>query len=279
MFDLCYMDQGASLELQTTSLPEYDIAVKLAANQVRFAVWGVYVTFEADTEERYWPVRSRVFWQQKIQGFIYFWPRDNLPGLGEEDNVTVISTANIALPSLPNPAIEESQAGKIAFVAPGQGLNFSIVLDNSTGPSVSNKFTVPDGSTEASTSTLTISLAYSGATLRNRDVFKGALSAMALMAAWGPNTVLPGLRGPGSLQMISGLDQQGIPLLRCRHVIRVMRKMAEWMVNNRRFAEVDIVISKYGVEVATGHFFGAVPEDVALNIANSTFLSINQAIS
>ena len=99
---------------------------------------------------------------------------------------------------------------------------------------------------------------------------------MSLIASYGQNTAINGITGEGiigavALKMGSKIDAAGRPPHRCRHVLRVLKKMTHWMVSNRGFEEIDTILSVDGARIATGRIRYS-RADAMFESANSTFI-------
>ena len=104
---------------------------------------------------------------------------------------------------------------------------------------------------------------YNGATLNSVGVFLTVLATMKESANEGADSRCNSLITGGSdvvlFHITSEKDQYGNPLLRHRHVIKLVRKVALKMVSDHRFAEMIVVLELNGVKAAEGAFIKDTP--------------------
>lgn len=264
MYDLCSLGPRAALAERTWSLPQWDLYVKISATRTQYAVWTIFVTFQPDADLGYWPIKAQLFLENNFVGRISMAHQNNPWGSTKDNNATAFNVSSAVSSSLVSASTEGVQHENPASVEPAQPWNVT---------------TVPDDSIEVGVgSPLTIELRYNGVSMRNRMFFRNTLAAMSYLAQYNPTLPIMALAGEIDLSMESEVDSQGKPLLRIRHVYKVARQMANWMVNNHRYGEADIILSKDGARIATGRLrAGETPSNAAIEVTNSTF--INQATS
>lgn len=259
MYDLCFLGPGAALAERTWSLPQWDLCVKISAMRTQYAIWAIFVVFEPDADMGYWPIKAQLFLEHRFVGRISMAHQNNPWGSTKENNATTLNVS-IAVPfSLVNISTKGVQDRAPASVEPPQPWDVATVPDDSIDVGVG--------------SPLTIELRYNGASMRNRMFFRNTLAAMSYVAQYNPTMPIMALAGDIDLAMQSEVDSQGNPLLRVRHVYKVARQMANWMVNNHKYSEADIILSKGGTRIATGRLrAGATPSKAAIEITNGTFI-------
>ena len=218
MEELCFMDQEADFRDPPThwwSLPQYHILLYMEnVSEVRFAVWGLFLTVLASRQLAFWPMHAviRIF-DRPTDGLIVFNHR-------LLDNSTVIEIP-----------------GNLSFT--GSAAN---PPDNTTDLGIS---------LEAHHQTRVIPT-YRGAKMSSFEVFRWALEAMVVAAEQGPNVRCNGLRVDSGIIIRSEYDGRGQSLLWYRHVIKAMKILTRWMVDNDRFAEMDFELQRDGVTIAQG---------------------------
>lgn len=231
MYDLCFLDQGSELQARTWALPHYNLVIGMTADETRYAVWGLFSTVDAGANAGYWQISAMLHWQGRA---------------GRIGQVTITEQTLIA-----------DIVGDLCSVTPS--LSAKITVDDQEliqpGASASSSATAtgPSSPTSLGADRLIFSLAYNGVSLRNKAVFKSILAIMAITVQSVHVTGrFEGFTEAGGFTLVSEHDMHGEPLLEYKHVYKLMRAMARWMVANRKFQETDIAISKSGVTIATG---------------------------
>jgi len=213
MYDLCYMDQKAEILSRFWSLPEFDLTVDITATEARYAIWGLQGSTDADVYAGCWPFISQLTLGGVMQGHVSIRPSSQSRHLLAEE-VQWNSTIAVSM-------------------QPGNG---TASLD-----------TVSDLGGE-----LDVHQTYNGADLDPKYVFSTCLKIMSYSAQFGPHTPAKEIDIDGGLVLTSDYDDTGKPLLRYRHVFKLMRVMANTMVRENHFGEMDVELWKYGRRIAWG---------------------------
>lgn len=223
-------DQRKTWEFFHWGLPEYDVLVFFVSSapsgapsglQTSFVVWCIeFVMYSVSRLRRYSPLVADIYWQDVKVGKLAMTKRAQ-------------PTPTIAATSLPQRNV-------------GLG-NSSSVLNATEDPS----------SLSDSSGSFVVFYDYRGVTLNSIEIFLVVLEAMKRAANEGADGFCLELWSESPtvrFYIKSEMDQYGKPLLRYRHVVRLLKKVAFKMVSNRRFAEMLIVLELNGVKAAEAAF-------------------------
>jgi len=227
---LAVQDQRKTWEAFYWTLPEYNVCIFLIPSaasgtpsglQTRFAVWCLdYVMNSISISRRYNPLIAELCWQDVKVGEVSI-------------ERTPQPTSSIAATSLPQRNVRFGNSSSL----------LNATKDLNSLSDLGESFVV---------------FFYNGVTLNSVGTFLSVLAVMKTSANEGADSRCPGLTVDGpetvSFQIRSEKDQYGNPLLRYRHVIRLVRKVAFKMVSNHKFAEMFIVLELNGVKAAEAKF-------------------------
>lgn len=213
MYDLCYMEQTANIPRRLWSLPDYDITVDISATEARYAIWGLQGTADADAEAGLWPLISQVTLGGATQGHV-----------------------SIRLRSQPFGNLPPMSGGANTSAVSVQSVTATPPLD-----------TVSDLGSE-----MDVHQTYNGIGLTPQYVFSMCLRVMSFGSQYGRDTPASGMNFDDRFVLSSEFDARGQPQLKYRHVFKLMRVMANTMVRNSQFGELDVELWKYGKRIAWG---------------------------
>jgi len=252
MYDLCLLNQQAPLGEREWSNPNNNLKIALAGTQTRFALWGLLITAKGVADWGYpQPLLGRFTWKEdasnvgniSIQG----------PQTSNEmvDNVTSPTSSPSSNITVPDPDDNDLASSKTSSNPP-TALTNPTPLETGIG--------------------LTISLTYNGASLRNKDVFEILLAAMTVTADHPSSSDFCGIAPGYGLSITSEVNPDGTCRLLYRHVYKLCRVIARWLVAERKFQEMDIVLTKGDVLVAEGRLMAGLPYGSRVQLANTTLL-------
>ena len=116
---------------------------------------------------------------------------------------------------------------------------------------------------------------YNGANLTPQYVFTTCLRVISFGSQFGRDTPAPGINFDDGFVLRSEFDAKGKSKLKYRHVFKLMRVMANTMVQNSHFGEMDVELWKYGKRIAWGRLkAGEVPAMVGVNV-KSTVVNVS----
>lgn len=93
---------------------------------------------------------------------------------------------------------------------------------------------------------------YNGEKLPEQHVFTAYVVTMSFAAKFGRDGPIEKFDIGAGFKMTSEFDAKRRPLLKARHVLKTMRAIADTMVREKRFGEMDIELWKNGVKLASG---------------------------
>lgn len=237
MYDLCNMDQNAEVARRLWSLAQYDITIALETTEARFAVWGLQGTADADAiEARLRPLISYLTLGGQYQGQVTIIP-------GPQPQRSLL------------PTNDRGNASTVSVHSVNATLSLDRVIDLG--------------------GEMDIHQTYDGIDLDPQYVFSKCLRVMSFAARFGLNSQATEIVVDDGFVLTSEYDNTGRPLLRYRHVIKLMRVIANTMVRNNLFEEMDFELWKYGRRIAWGRLkAGANAATIGVKL-NSTSLEIS----
>ena len=232
MATLALGDQRKVWQVQHWNLPELDVWFFLVADQrsgksnlqSRFAVWGLeYGIFGITLREKYYVTVMRLIWQGEPVG-------------------------NITIENIPQPMDLQRIPSGIATqsLASSQAFSGSNVLN--TTSNYASFSDLGEG--------FQVFYNYDGADIDSSEVFTTIVSAMRVCADEGEDSRCPELEFSGwhecEFLVRSEKDKYGNSLLRYRHVIKMLQKLAFKMAENEKFGAMTFVLEVNGGKVAQG---------------------------
>lgn len=236
MYDLCLLDVHAIVARKDWSLPNYDIVIDMAGYKTFFAIWGLQRTADPLVREGLYPMVSEMTLNGQTMGHVAIRPRKKLGGgLLEESHETITKIVSGRAPNATLPL------GSIA--------NLGAEMD--------------------------IHQTFEGAKLNPQYVFSTCLKTMSSAARYNRGDPASEISFVDGFALKSELDRKGEPLLKYRHVSKIMRAIADTMVKNDHFGEMNVELWKYGRRIAWGRLQGT-PRlaDVGEN-GNGTFVAVS----
>lgn len=216
--DLCFRDQSAHMSgypRDTWSLPQHDLYVEISSLQVRYAIWGLQLTAGAVRKAGFWPVIGRVFWRERFAGRV---------DIGNSD--------------FPLDGVDRVRGkqggGKVVWNMTAEVSSSGIFLNSTVAVDLLDA------------ARLTIIPIYNGVFISARSVFGTAINVMVIGAERGLDTFCLRLLRP-EVEVVTEYDARGDPLLKYKHLVRIMRMLTTWMVGMDRFGEIDVEIWRGGV--------------------------------
>jgi len=234
MATLALSDPRKTWKVNHWTLPAYNEWIFLVANQTsgisnlqsRFATWGLeYGIFSMTVWHKYYPTSIRLSWQDQHVGNISI--EEILPPSKMQTVPNGTPDSSPGLPSLPSDTGLSSSSKNITSFS-DLGESFQVFYN------------------------------YDGADLVGSDVFITIVSALRICADEGADRRCPELEFTGwdqcAFSLTSEKDRYGNSLLKYRHVVKMLQRLAFIMVERKNFAEMTFVLEVNGVKTAEGRF-------------------------
>lgn len=265
MYDLCLLKQNAGLPERTWSQEGYDSYLKLRFDKVQQGLWGVYNIYDAlATTGGYYPLNAALFQGRRSIGTV------SMGRLSRTIQPTLFNGSDVSLGGDERPPSSRKPSDFMTDISIGRIEDY---IKNTESALPWTTFTLPDSDSETpcdltGTPTLgndpplSIQLRYNGATFPKTHFFWNLISSMGFFAPECKNRETIGVGGKAGEPDLGGLDlmsefedeAETRPLLKIRHVLKVVKIMAKWMVKYERYEEMDISVMKGATVIALGRF-------------------------
>lgn len=250
MYGLCKLEQTSQLPSRIWSLPQYAVNYKMSAKETQYAVWGLQLAVQKIADAGYYPFLAEFGFAGETRTI--------------GDLLVTISQFSLVPGNVGN--LSSETTGLLANVT----VDGSHPIQSPTSTPFSATTTVLRQPSLLHTGPLTIHLAYKGVSLRNKAVFDRVLAIMSFTVHLDKHNTgrFTGFEGSQGFKLTSELDGHGDPLLEYTHVYKIMRTMARWMVDNHKFQETNIILTKGDIIIARARFSSW--EEPSIGSANVT---------
>ena len=265
MYQVCLLDKSLNfdrLELPDWTLPQYDVRIKVTAQSVIKVTWAIYYLFdEMVSAAGYWPSSAWLLPLERVPTIVQMAHRDIPfvpPGqssaiqrraLNESDIFNVGETLATA-ENATTPLNSSSQSWD----------EFQIPIDDD-GISTITNLTTATNLTDSNSLRLSIRF-NGGVSIPNKNFFRDMLSSMGSLASSDPKTDLPVnsakiFTNAYGVTARSYADEYGHSAPSVKNFYGVMRQMALWMVQERRYAACEFLVSKNRLLLMGGAYVGS----------------------